>query len=128
MVEAREILTVQRAAKRLGILSATIWFLCNSSTEEFLGGIPADRKCAVRYEDLVSDPAKSLGTVCDLLGRTFDPSMVDPCATTSGAIALGAGDLHINLLKTVEKRRPIDAFYLLGRRSQSLAERYGYRV
>ncbi len=107
-------------------IGEAIWFSCNSNTEEFLRGIPADRKCAVRYEDLVSDTAESLGTVCDLLGRTFDPRMVDPYATTSGAIALGAGDLHINLLKTVENRRPIGAFYPLGRRSQSLAERYGY--
>lgn len=109
-------------------MGEAIWFACNSNTEEFLSGIPADRKCAVRYEDLVRDPAESLGTVCELLGRTFDPRMVDPYAAASGAIALGAGDLHINLLKTVEKRRPIDVFYPLGRRGQSFGERYGYRA
>ena len=107
-------------------MGEAIWFVCNSNTEEFLSGIPADRKCAVRYEDLVRDPAESLGTVCELLGRTFDPRMVDPYAAASGAIALGAGDVHVNLLKTVEKRRPIDAFYPLGRRGQSFGERYGY--
>jgi hypothetical protein len=107
-------------------IGEAIWYSCNSNSEEFLKGVPADRKCTVRYEDLVSEPAESLETVCNLLGRNFDPRMVDPYAAASGAVVQGAGDLHIHLLKTVENRRPIDAFYPLGRRCRSLVERYGY--
>jgi hypothetical protein len=109
-------------------IGEAIWFSCNSNSEAFLTGIPADRKCTIRYEDLVSDPAESLGKVCHLLGRTFDPRMADPYAASTGAIALGAGDLKIHLLKTVEKRMPIEAFYPLGRKAESLAASYGYPV
>jgi hypothetical protein len=108
-------------------MGEAIWFSCNSNAEQFLSGVPADRKRVVRYEDLVRQPGESLETLCELLGRTFDPCMVDPYAAASGPIALGAGDLHINLLDAVEKRTPIDAFYPLGRRAQSLGERHAYR-
>ena len=81
-------------------MGEAIWFSCNSNAEQFLSGVPADRKRVVRYEDLVRQPGESLETLCELLGRTFDPCMVDPYAAASGPIALGAGDLHINLLST----------------------------
>ncbi len=64
---------------------------------------------------------------CQLLEREYEPAMADPYATP-GAIALGAGDLHINLLKRVEHRKPVDAFYELGSRCQDLANRYAYRA
>jgi hypothetical protein len=59
-------------------------------------------------------------------GRTFDPSSADPYAAASGAIVLRGWLPDVNLLKTVENRRPIAAFDLLRRRTQSFAERYGY--
>ena len=107
-------------------IGEAIWFTCNSNAREFLRGIPAHRKRAVRYEDLVRDPGDSLRSVCELLERTFDARMVDPYSTSAGAIALGAGDPHINLLKRVEYRTPIDPFYELGSRSQELGKSYGY--
>jgi hypothetical protein len=51
--------------------------------------------------------------------------MVDPYAKP-GATALGAGDLHINLLRRVEPRRPGQPFYALGDRSRALAARHHY--
>lgn len=102
-----------------------IWFACNANSEAFLGSVPASRKCAIRYEDLTGDPAGSMRPICDLLEREFQPRMADPYAKP-GAIALGAGDLHIHLLGGVEHRRPIDPFYELGSRCQELVDRYGY--
>ena len=102
-----------------------IWFACNANIEAFLSSLPANRKCAIRYEDLTSTPADTLRTICDLLEREFQPGMADPYAKP-GATALGAGDLLINLLNGVEHRRPIDPFYPLGSRCQELVTRYAY--
>jgi hypothetical protein len=102
-----------------------IWYACNANIEAFLASIPENRKCAVRYEDLTSTPAACLRTICDLLEREFHPGMADPYAK-EGSTALGAGDLHIHLLKAVEPRRPIAPFYELGSRCQELVTRYAY--
>ncbi len=106
-------------------MGEAIWFACNVNTETFLGSIPANRKCVIRFEDLTSGPAGSLRTICRLLEREFQPRMADPYATP-GAVAVGAGDLHVNLLQRVEHRTASAPFYQLGSRCQELATRFGY--
>ena len=102
------------------------WCAHNSNIERFLGGIPGERKLTVRYEDLVSDPTEPLTRICDLLDRTFDVGMVDPYKSQTGRVALGAGDMTVNFLKTVENRMPSGAFYPVGEKCRSIASRHGY--
>ena len=102
-----------------------IWYACNSNIDAFLNSVPANRKCAIRFEDLTLAPAHSLREICALLEREFQPHMTDPYAAP-GATAIGAGDLHINLLNRVESRRPIEPFYELGSKCQELVARYNY--
>jgi hypothetical protein len=103
-----------------------IWFGQNSNIETFLRDVPDERRCRVRYEELVSDAEKPLRRVCDLLELPYDAEMVDPYKKASGRVAQGAGDPHINFLETVEKRTPSKAFYPIGGACQNLAERLGY--
>ncbi len=103
-----------------------IWFVHNSNIEKFLSGIPNERKCTVHYEELVSDAEKPLMRVCDLLDLSYAADMVDPYRKSHGKVALGAGDMSMNFLKGVENRTPSKAFYPIGTRCQSLADRYGY--
>ena len=102
-----------------------IWTACNANVAAFFEEIPAERRCILRYEELVADPAASLQTVCDLLGRSFEPAMADPYGS-GGAVALGAGDLGIHLLRSVENRAASEAFFPLGSRAQAMMERTGY--
>jgi hypothetical protein len=102
-----------------------IWYACNVNAETFLAKIGTDRHCTIRYEELTSDPARSLKTICDLLNREFEPEMADPYSQL-GAVASGAGDLHVHLHQRVEHRSPSDAFFELGRCCQEMADRYGY--
>jgi hypothetical protein len=104
-----------------------IWYACNANTETFLRSIPADRRCMIRFEDLSSQPADSLRSICQVLRQEFQPRMSDPYAT-SGIVAAGAGDLQVNLRKRVEPRPPRPPFYQLGERCQELASRFGYQV
>ena len=39
--------------------------------------LPGDRFCELRYEDLVTDPAAALTRLCDFLGVSFSPLMLD---------------------------------------------------
>ena len=106
-------------------VAEAIWHACNENARTVLSGLPGDRHGLVRYEDLTAAPAEALGSVCELLGRDFEPAMGEPYGTP-GAIARGAGDLHIHLKKRVEHRPPSEPFYELGRRCQDLAAELGY--
>jgi hypothetical protein len=102
-----------------------VWTACNANSEGFLASIPADRKCALRYEELTEAPEAPRRRICDLLGREFEAPMADPYSAP-GANVQGAGDLHIHLLKKVEPRPATTAFYELGRKCSELARQYDY--
>jgi len=46
----------------------------------------------IRYEDLTTDPTTALTTVCDHLGVTFDPAMLDYGRHDHGRAVAGLGD------------------------------------
>jgi pimeloyl-ACP methyl ester carboxylesterase/acyl carrier protein len=53
----------------------------NGNIIDFLKTIPAHRRKSMRYEDLVTDPARTLSTICDeLLMIPYDGAMADPYA------------------------------------------------
>jgi hypothetical protein len=107
-------------------IAEVLWVAHNANIEAFFRGIPADRRCTVRYEDLVASPAESLSEICGLVELPFEAAMTDPYQNRSGRVASGAGDIYVNLLDRVEERTPVDAFYPLGERCRTLAERFGY--
>lgn len=107
-------------------MAEIIWVVHNANIAEFLREIPDERKCMVRYEDLVSDPGRSLMNVCSVLNLPYDSEMADPYKNRNGNVALGAGDPRVNLFDRVENRRPTDAFYPVGSRCRNLARDYGY--
>jgi hypothetical protein len=107
-------------------MAEIIWFVHNQNIASFLTDIPSERKCIVRYEDLVSDPETQLRNVCSMLNLDYDMNMVDPYRNRRGRVAMGAGDMHVNFFERVENRKPIKAFYRMGPKCQSLAGEYGY--
>lgn len=105
------------------------WYVHNANIIRFLDHIPAERKCILRYEDLVSSPKHSLTSACTLLNLSLDHNMADPYLNnTKGKVALGASDVHINYYQKVESRTPGKAFYALGSECQNLAKEYGYSM
>lgn len=44
---------------------------------EFGASLPADQYCEVRYEELVSDPEKTLKSICNFLGEPFAAQMLE---------------------------------------------------
>ena len=53
----------------------------NGNIIDFLKAIPVHRRMSMRYEDLVTDPAGTLSTICDeLLMIPYDDAMADPYA------------------------------------------------
>lgn len=107
-------------------VAEAIWYAHNANIERFFESVPEERRCTVRYEDLVAHPESSLRKVCRLLDRSYDPDMADPYRKRSGRVALGAGDMKVNFLDRVENRPPSAAFYPVGETCRSLAARHGY--
>ena len=50
----------------------------------WLDDLPPDRYRVVRYEDLVSEPARILEALCVFLGIDFRPGMIDPRSSARG--------------------------------------------
>jgi hypothetical protein len=61
---------------------AELWVKSVASAEDFRARHPA-KLISLRYEDLLTDPAKTLGGVCDFLGVGFEPARVGEYRTVS---------------------------------------------
>ncbi len=53
------------------------WIVAVGTWAELCRRIPADHRIEIRYEDLITDPDGVLARVCELLGTTFDPKMME---------------------------------------------------
>ncbi len=75
------------------------WTRTNTNYREFLASVPAERKCTVKYEDLVTDARPVLERVCATLEIPFDEAVLDPYEGdrmregTKGARAIGDPNL-----------------------------------
>jgi len=107
-------------------IAEAIWTRNVSNIDRFLSGVPDERKCTVRYEELVSNPEPPLTRICELLDRSYDAAMANPYGRGACRVARGAGDPHINFLTSVEKRTTGEEFYPIGARCRAPADRYGY--
>jgi len=54
------------------------WTWVNSLIEQFLVAIPAERKRKVHFEHLVKDPRSVMEQLCQWLGISFEPAMLQP--------------------------------------------------
>ncbi len=59
-------------------LGELLWHTCHTNINTFLADIPAERKLAVRFEDLVANPEPEVRGLCSFLGLDFDEDMLDP--------------------------------------------------
>jgi len=59
-------------------LAELVWLICNRNIIEFLSGVPAARKCALRFEDIVRQPEASMQRVCQFLDLEFNSAMLQP--------------------------------------------------
>jgi amino acid adenylation domain-containing protein/non-ribosomal peptide synthase protein (TIGR01720 family) len=59
-------------------LSELMWIVSHQNILEFFSDIPAQRQHRVRYEDLVTDPRRTIEGMCEFLGIWFHPDMVEP--------------------------------------------------
>ena len=64
-------------------LAEALWVLAQRNTLELLAEIPAGRRHAVLFEELLSDPERVLRGVCEFLGLEWDPAMADPYKPSS---------------------------------------------
>jgi len=59
-------------------LAELVWTASHINVLEFLGALPAGRHHRVVYEELVADPERVVGELCEVLGIAFDSGMLEP--------------------------------------------------
>ncbi|MGF1494970.1 MAG: sulfotransferase [Microcoleaceae cyanobacterium] len=62
-------LTVEQFSRR--------WSTLMRQDEQFFEKFPAERKLLVRYEALASDPEATLTQICNMVGLSYDPEMIE---------------------------------------------------
>lgn len=103
-----------------------MWSIQNENIKHFLNEIPQQQQFSVRYESLVAEPQTTLKPLCEWLDIPYYEAMANPYGEKTKAIAKGAGDLYVNSHGAVLNRKPSEAFYPMGERSNSMAEQLGY--
>jgi thioesterase domain-containing protein len=122
-------------------LGELIWVICHQNIRSFLQTIPAQRKRAVRFEDLVRSPKKTIEELAEFLGLAFDPKMIGPYdqdrrAQMTDAIhpmARMLGDVKFHQHKTIsvaaaQRRQRRFAEKALGQVTRRLAGALGYNL
>jgi hypothetical protein len=57
----------------------TKWVVQQTVIREFLASVPAERQCRLRFEQLVTDPARTMERLCERLGLDVEPAMLEVC-------------------------------------------------
>jgi amino acid adenylation domain-containing protein len=55
-----------------------VWLASHRNILEALSGVPPERTCRLRFEDLVKAPRATMEAVCGFLGLPFEPAMLEP--------------------------------------------------
>ena len=69
------------AGQPLAAIAAAQWAAAHQAILEGLADLPPDRKCLVRYEDLLQNTAGELQRVCEFASIPFGPRMQQLCAS-----------------------------------------------
>ncbi len=59
-------------------LAELVWLASQQNILEFLSRIPAERRIAVHFEELVREPERVLRGICETLGLEYHPDMAQP--------------------------------------------------
>jgi amino acid adenylation domain-containing protein len=60
------------------LLGELIWLVSHQNILKFLDSVPLERKLAIRYEDLVSNPELTVHNMCRHFGIDYHPDMANP--------------------------------------------------
>ncbi len=60
------------------LLAELVWIISHQNVIDFLHGIPDRRQFQLRFEDLVTNPERSIKNLCRSLSLEFHPGMLDP--------------------------------------------------
>ncbi len=74
-------------------LAELIWLISHQNILTFLKEIPKERQFRLYYEDLVTDPEKTVKKMCDFLGIDLHPDMLDPQKDSHKRMTDGLNDL-----------------------------------
>jgi len=55
-----------------------LWIVLHRNILAFLERVPMERKFRLKFEDLVTAPARTTGELCRFLGVPFEPTMLEP--------------------------------------------------
>ncbi|MBN7797779.1 sulfotransferase family protein [Parahaliea mediterranea] len=75
----------------LNEICALQWQRCNELAERAFEGIREDRVVRLRYEDIVTDPARQLTRILNFLGMVAEPEVVAKAVSDVSASSLGKG-------------------------------------
>ncbi len=123
-------------------LAELVWQIAHDNIVTFLRRIPESRQCAIRYEDVVSDPRGRMTSLCERLGIPFEDSMTQPYRDADkkmvdgiykGSVSRQVGDpffdKHTDIDPAVaEAWRAELSEGALGDRTRELARELGYAM
>lgn len=66
-----------------------VWLTLHENILRFLDGIPRQRQCRLRFEDLVRDPRHAMEALCAFLDLPFAPEMLEPQKDRRGRMTDG---------------------------------------
>ncbi len=78
------------------------WIAMHQRIESFLARVGEIRYRVVHYEDLVRSPESEVGSLCDFLGVTMEPSMLDPAHNLPSGLQWGLGDEKIRTRSRID--------------------------
>lgn len=97
-------LSLVRTEFQRDLLSAAItWRATVAAIERGLSRMTSRRSLRIRYEDLVSDPPRVLTRICDFLGESFDPAMLEYHRQAEALLAPQEKPIHRHLSRPPAK-------------------------
>ena len=73
-------------------LAEYVWVVANTNVMEFLKSVPLNRQLRLKFEDLVTQPDKSMEAVSRFLGIEFESKMINPYDDREGKMTDGVSE------------------------------------